>query len=51
MTTQNSVYQCEKTLFGGLFQSKSYSTELACEICRILREKGGGEKLKVPDNC
>lgn len=39
-TTQNSVYQRKATLFGGLFRSESYSTELACESCRILRERG-----------
>ncbi len=40
MTTQSSVYQRKATLSGGLFRTESYSTELACESCRILRKKG-----------
>lgn len=45
---QNGVYQRKATLFGGLFRSESYSTELACESCRILHKKGKLTETKNP---
>ena len=48
VTTQNSVYQRKAILFGGLFRSESYSTELVCENCRILRKKRRWVETKNP---
>ncbi|ANU58612.1 hypothetical protein A4V03_14375 [Bacteroides caecimuris] len=47
-TMQNIVYQRKAILFGGLFRPESYSTELACESCRILRKKGRWKETKNP---
>lgn len=37
---QNIEYQSKINLFGGLFFVESYSTEFACDNCRILLKKG-----------